>query len=58
MYQPLTDFLKDELKESVDTVVVSQKLVTDPCMILAPEHGYSAQMEKVTKAQAYSKTDK
>merc|ERR1711990_1003861 len=57
MYQPLTNYLKDQLKEQCDTVVVSQKLVSDPVMVLAATGGYSAQMEKVTRAQAYAKQE-
>lgn len=47
MYQPLTNYLLEELKDDVEKVRVSQKIVTDPCLIVASESGQSAHMLKI-----------
>lgn len=52
LYQPLTTWLSDKFKEKVERVEVSLKLVEDPIAIVASEHGYSASMEKLARAQA------
>jgi len=53
IYEPLTDWWKKTLSEQVENVVVSDKLVDDPVVVVASSHGYSAYMEKIQKAQAY-----
>jgi len=58
MYQPLTDWWRTTLSEFLEQVVVSQRLVEDPCVIVAAEHGYSANMERISRAQAYATADK
>jgi HSP90 family molecular chaperone len=42
MYEPLTNFLKEQLKDFIEKVYVTQKLVTDPVMVIAREGGQSA----------------
>merc|ERR1712166_825418 len=51
MYQPLTEWLKTQYKDKADLVNVSLKLVNDPMAIVSSEHGYSASMERINKAQ-------
>ena len=58
LYQPLTDWWRQTLSDSLESVVISQRLVEDPCVIVASENGYSANMERISKAQAYASTDK
>jgi len=53
IYEPLTDWWKNTLKEQLDTVTVSDRLVDDPCVVVATSYGYSARMESIQKAQAY-----
>lgn len=53
MYQPLTDWWKKTESQHIDSVVVTQRLTEDPCVIVATEYGYSANMERISKAQAY-----
>jgi len=53
MYQPLTEWLKNQYKDKVDTINVSMKLVEDPMAVISSEHGFSASMEKINKAQAF-----
>jgi len=54
MYKPLTDWWRSSLADELDSVVISQRLVEDPCVVVSTEQGYSPQMEKISKAQAYS----
>lgn len=35
MFEPLTNWWKDLLKDDVDSVVVSKKLVSDPCVVVS-----------------------
>ena len=56
-YQPLTDWLQKVLAESVQKVSVSTNLVNDPMLVLSSEYGYSANFEKIAKAQAAAYKD-
>jgi len=58
MYQPLTEWLKTQYKDKADQVNVSLKLVNDPMAIVSSEHGYSASMERINKAQAFANKDR
>ena len=55
-YQPLMDWLKNVLSENVQKVNIGIN-IDDPMVILANESGYSAQMEKIAKAQAIAYKD-
>nr|BAF33716.1 heat shock protein 92 [Paramecium caudatum] len=54
VFQPLTDWWRKLLSETVDSVIISQRLVEDPIIVVSSESGYSANMERISKAQAYS----
>jgi len=58
IYKPLTEWWRKILDKQLDSVVVSQRLVEDPCVIVATEGGYSATMEKISRAQAYANADR
>lgn len=58
LYQPLTDWWRKLMPEQLENVQVSQRLVEDPCVVISNEHGHSANMERIGKAQAYANPEK
>jgi HSP90 family molecular chaperone len=58
MYKPVTDFYKQHLGKKIEKVSVSNKLVDAPLFIFTSQYGYSAQMEKINKAQAFANQEK
>lgn len=58
MYKPLTDWWKKHLDKKVEKVEIGTRLVDSPCAISTSEYGYSANMEKISRAQAFANQDK
>jgi HSP90 family molecular chaperone len=50
MFKPLTSWWKKLISIDLEEVKVSQRLVGDPCVIVSSEQGYSANMERISKA--------
>merc|ERR1711934_1016735 len=69
MYKPLTDWWKETLTDftekgamkdagvKIEKVEVSKRLTESPVVVVTSQFGYSAQQEKVMKAQAFQNKD-
>merc|ERR1712139_440572 len=69
MYKPLTDWWKDTLTDftekgamkdagvKIEKVEVSKRLTESPVVVVTSQFGYSAQQERVMKAQAFQNKD-
>jgi len=49
-FKPLLEWLKQEAKDVVRDVVLSNRLVKSPCAIVADAHGYTANVQKMMSA--------
>merc|ERR1719329_696903 len=58
MFKPLIDFTKDALGKKVEKVAISKHLVQSPVVVLSADYGWTAQMEKVMKSQAFADQSK
>merc|ERR1711957_1026756 len=69
MYKPLTDWWKETLTEltekgamkdagvKIEAVTLSKRLTVSPVVVVTSQFGYSAQQEKIMKAQAFQNKD-
>merc|ERR1712066_658830 len=51
-FEPLCVLIKEVLGDKVEKVLVGQRIVNSPCVLVTSEHGWSANMERIMKAQA------
>lgn len=56
-FKPLGDYLKETLKDYIESVTVSNRLTKSPCAIVANEYGWSGNMERLMNAQAIPTQD-
>jgi len=69
MYKPLTDWWKEKLTDltekgamkdagvKIEAVTLSKRLTDSPVVVVTSQFGYSAQQEKIMKAQAFQNKD-
>nr|ANM86124.1 heat shock protein 90 [Stygiella incarcerata] len=51
-FEPVCKFIKETLGEKVEKVVIGDRIVKSPCVLVTSEYGWSANMERIMKAQA------
>eukprot|EP00163_Fabomonas_tropica_P018317 TRINITY_DN32601_c0_g1_i1.p1 TRINITY_DN32601_c0_g1~~TRINITY_DN32601_c0_g1_i1.p1 ORF type:complete len:800 (+),score=354.80 TRINITY_DN32601_c0_g1_i1:191-2590(+) len=50
-FEPLITFMKDKL-DNIGDVEISNRLTSSPCVLVTSKYGYTANMERIVKAQA------
>jgi len=50
--ESLCKTMKETLADKVDKVIISNRLTASPCILVTGEYGWSANMERIMKAQA------
>jgi HSP90 family molecular chaperone len=53
-YEPYVGYAKKILFEKVNNVVISNRLTTEPCVVVADTYGHSSFMDKIQKAQMFN----
>ena len=51
-FEPLCKLMKDILGDKVEKVVLGTRIDESPCVLVTSEYGWSANMERIMKAQA------
>ena len=51
-FEPLCKLMKDILGDKVEKVIMGNRIEDSPCVLVTSEYGWSANMERIMKAQA------
>ncbi|KAL8595182.1 hypothetical protein ACOMHN_013855 [Nucella lapillus] len=56
--EPLLKWLKeDALKDKIEKATITERLSDSPCALVASQYGWSGNMERIQRAQAYAKAN-
>jgi molecular chaperone HtpG len=56
-FKNVCDYMKSTLSDDVEKVVVSNKLSNSPCVLSTSEFGWTANMQRILKAQTFNKPE-
>jgi molecular chaperone HtpG len=56
-FEKVCIFMKEILSNDIEKVVVSNRLDSSPCVLVTSEYGWTANMQRIMKAQALSSRD-
>jgi len=56
-YEKTCEYIKSILGDSIEKVVVSNRLDSSPCVLVTNEYGWTANMQRIMKAQALRSND-
>jgi len=56
-YKAVCDFIKSTLSDEVEKVIVSNKLADSPCILSTSDFGWTANMQRILKAQTFNRPE-
>ena len=53
-FEPLAEWLKETLGDKIEKAVISNRLAETPAVLVTGQYGYSANMERIMRSQAFA----